>query len=174
MNTPARTTAPTAEGGVLYDAFGAGSIGGSIVCLFFLALDSIQGRTFFTPSLMGSVLFTSTPAQAATDVRMDMVAYYTLVHFAAFGILGAAVAVLLRQVELHAKHPAIMLGTIFLLVEVLFVAAAAFLMPGVVAAVGAVTIGAANLLGAGGMALFLLATHRPDLWQRVKHAVGLA
>jgi hypothetical protein len=174
------TTASTArirtvpESHILYDAFGAGSTGGSIVALFFLLLDTIQGRTFFTPSLMGTVLFTSTPAQSVTGVRMDMVAYYTLVHFAVFGVLGGAVAVLLRQVELHSKHPAVMLATIFLLTEVLFVAAAAIMMPGVVAVVGAPRIVAANLLGAAGMASFLLATHRPDLWYRVKHAVHLA
>jgi len=172
MNSPARTN--TVPSSVLYDAFGAGSIGGSIVSLFFLALDSIQGRPFFTPSLMGTVLFTNSTAHAAAEVRMDMVAYYTLVHFAVFGILGGVVAVLLRQVELHSKHPAIILVTIFMLTEVLFVAAAALLMPGVVAVVGTAKIAAANLLGAGGMASFLLATHRPDLWHKVKHAVRLA
>jgi len=173
MSTPARSSGAPASS-ILYDAFGAGSIGGSIVALFFLLLDTIQGRAFFTPSLMGTVLFTSGLAHPAAEVRMDMVAYYTLVHFAAFGILGGVVAVLLRQVELHSKHPGLMLVTIFLLTEVLFVAAAALMMPGVVAVVGAPKILAANLLGAGGMASFLLATHRPDLWYKVKHAVRLA
>jgi hypothetical protein len=173
MSSPARTSTDPASH-ILYDAFGAGSIGGSIVALFFLLLDSIQGRPFFTPSLMGTVLFTSGLAHPAADVRMDMVAYYTLVHFAVFGILGGVVAVLLRQVELHSKHPAVMLVTIFLLTEVLFVAAATMTMPGVVAVVGAPKILAANVLGAAGMASFLLATHRPDLWYRVKHAVHLA
>jgi len=173
MSSPARkSSVPVSH--ILYDAFGAGSTGGSIVALFFLLLDTIQGRTFFTPSLMGTVLFTSTPAQSVAGVRMDMVAYYTLVHFAVFGILGGVVAILLRQVELHSRHPAVMLVTIFLLTEVAFVAAAATLMPGVVAVVGAPKIVAANLLGAAGMASFLLATHRPDLWYRVKHAVRLA
>lgn len=173
MNTPARSSNVPATS-VLYDAFGAGSIGGSIVALFFLALDSVQGRPFFTPSLMGTVLFTNTAAQAVTEVRMDMVAYYTLVHFAVFAILGGAVAVLLRQVELHVRHPAIMLVTIFLLAEVLFAVAAGLMMPGVLAVVGAVRILAANLLGAAGMASFLLSTHRPDLWRKVMHTVHLA
>jgi hypothetical protein len=173
MSSPARSSTVPASS-ILYDAFGAGSIGGSIVALFFLLLDTIQGRAFFTPSLMGTVLFTSAQAHSVTGVRMDMVAYYTLVHFAVFGLLGGVVAVLLRQVELHAKHPAVMLVTIFLLTEVLFVAAAAMMMPGVVAVVGAPKIVAANVLGAAGMASFLLATHRPDLWYRVKHAVHLA
>jgi hypothetical protein len=173
MPTPARSSRVVSTS-VAYDAFGAGAVGGSIVCLFFLGLDAIQGRMFFTPSLMGSVMFLGESAQSVTGMRLDMVAYYTAVHFAVFGLLGAGIAVLLRQVELHSKHPLVMLVTIFLLVEVLFVAAAALMMPGVVSVVGAGRIAAANLLSAGGMALFLLAQHRPDLWQRVKHAVRLA
>lgn len=173
MHMPARSFSDT-DTSVAYDAFGAGAVGGSIVCLFFLGLDAIQGRMFFTPSLMGSVMFLGEPAQSASQVRLDMVAYYTAVHFAVFGLLGAGVAVLLRQVELHAKHPIVMLATIFGLLEVLFVFAAALMMPGVVSVVGAGRIAAANVLGATGMAAFLLAQHRPDLWQRVKHAVRLA
>jgi hypothetical protein len=173
MHMPARSSSAPATS-VAYDAFGAGAVGGSIVCLFFLGIDAIQGRMFFTPSLMGSAMFLGEPATSVSVVRLDMVAYYTMVHFAAFGLLGAAIAVLLRQVELHSKHPAVMLVTIFLLTEVLFVAAAALMMPGVVSVVGAGRIAAANLLGASGMAMFLLAQHRPDLWQRVKHAVHLA
>ena len=79
---------------------------------------------------MGTVLFTDASARAVTDVRMDRVAYYTLVHFAVFGILGGVIAVLLRQVELHSKHPGIVLASVFVILEVLFVFAAAILMPG--------------------------------------------
>ena len=173
MNTPSRSSAHPVNN-ILYDAFGAGWVGGSIVALFFLLLDSIQGQPFFTPSLMGTVLFTSTPAESANVVNMGMVAAYTVVHFVAFGILGGVLALLIRQVELRSRHPALMLVTSFLVLEVLFVAAAALLMPGVVAAVGAGKIVAANVLGAIGMASFLLAQHRPDLWYKVKHAVHMA
>ena len=50
----------------LYDAFYSGGIAGSIVALFFLLLDAIEGQPFFTPSLMGTVLFSGVPAEAAT------------------------------------------------------------------------------------------------------------
>jgi hypothetical protein len=172
MERQVRTTHTRAD--VVYDAFYAGGIGGSVVALFFFAVDLANGRALFTPSLMGSVLFLGTPAESAMGVRLDMVAYYTLVHFAAFGLLGTAVAIAVHELELHAKHPLLVGLGIFLLAEVAFFTAAALVLPGVVAVVGAGWIGAANLLAAAGIALFLVSSHRPDLWRRFKHAMHLA
>lgn len=159
---------------VVYDAFYAGGIGGSIVALFFLALDLWNGQALFTPSLIGSVLFLGSAAESVSEVSLDMVAAFTLVHFAAFGLLGAVIAVAVRELELHSKHPLITGLSIFVLAEVGFFAAAALFLPGVVDVVGAGWIGAANLLAAAGIALFLVSSHRPDLWARLKHALHLA
>jgi hypothetical protein len=103
-----------------------------------------------------------------------MVAAFTLVHFAAFGLLGSVIAVLVHELELHAKHPLITGLSIFVLAEIGFFAAAALFLPGVVDVVGAGWIGAGNLLAAVGIALFLISSHRPDLWARFKHALHLA
>jgi len=165
--------APSASlGDLVYDAFYAGGIGGSIVALFFFARDVWNGEPLFTPSIVGSALFLGSVAEPA--VRLDMVAVYTLVHFAAFALLGAVVAVAVRELELHSKHPLVTGLVIFGLAELGFFAAAALFLPGVVELVGAGWIGAANLLAAIGIALFLLSSHRPDLWYRLKHAMHLA
>ena len=152
----------------LYDAFYSGGIAGSIVALFFLVLDAIEGQPFFTPSLMGTVLFSGVPAEAATGSRLDMMAYYTATHFVAFTLLGLGIACLVREVELHTRHPAIVLLVSFILLEVAFFAVASVLMPGVVERVGPARIAAANLLAAAGISAFLIAAHRPDLWERIK------
>jgi hypothetical protein len=161
-------------GDVAYDAFYAAGIGGSIVALFFLARDLWLGEALFTPSVVGSALFLGIPAEAGSEVRLDMVAAYTAVHFAAFSVLGIAVAFLVHELELHAKHPLIVGALIFGLAEAGFFAAAALWLPGVVEVIGAGWIAAANLLAAAGVALFLLSSHRPDLWYRFKHALHLA
>jgi hypothetical protein len=161
-------------GDLIYDAFYAGGIGGSIVALFFLAIDVWNGQPLYTPSMLGSVLFLGSEAAGVADVRLDMVAAFTLVHFAAFGALGIAVAFAVHELELHAKHPLIVGLSIFALAEVGFYAAAALFLPGVIERVGAVPIGVANLLAAAGIGLFLLSSHRPDLWSRVKHALHVA
>jgi len=167
-------TAPRSAADVVYDAVHCAAIGGSVVALFFLLLDVLQGHALFTPSLMGSVLFGGMAAGAVHEVHLDMVAYYTIVHFAAFGVLGGAIAYLVHEVELHAKHPVVVLAVIFALFEVAFFAGATWGMPGVIERLGAGWIALANALAAGAIALFLLATHRADLWLRLKHAAHLA
>ncbi len=159
---------------LLYDAFYSGAIGGAVVALFFLLVDSLNGQPLFTPTLMGSVLFGGVAAEAVTDVRLDMVAWYSVVHVAVFGALGLGIAFLVREVELHSRHPGLLFLVLFLIFEVGFLVAAWVFLPGVVAQLGASVVALANLLAAGAMALFLLASHRPDLWQRIKHSVRLA
>ena len=156
---------------IIYDAFYSGGIGGSIVALFFLAVDLVQGQALFTPSLMGSVLFEGAAAGEVVGVSLAAVAYYTLLHFIVFGVLGFVVAFLVHEVELHAKHPVLVLLAAFVLFEVAFFVAAAILMPGVVARVGTGSIALANLLAAGGMTIFLLREHRPDVWEKVTHPI---
>lgn len=167
-------TAPRSVADVVYDAVHCAAIGGSVVALFFLVVDLVEGHALFTPSLMGSVLFGGMAAEAVHEVRLDMVAYYTMVHFAAFGVLGGAIAFLVHEVELHAKHPLVVLAVIFAFFEGAFFVGATWAMPGVIARLGAGSIAAANALAAGAIALFLLSSHRGDLWQRMKHAAHLA
>ena len=109
-----------------------------------------------TPSVVGSALFLGIPADAASEVRLDMVAAFTAVHFAAFSVLGVAVAFLVHELELHARHPLIIGALIFVLAEAGFFAVAALWLPGVVEVIGAGWIAAANLLASAGVALFLL------------------
>jgi hypothetical protein len=159
---------------LVFESFYSGAIGGSVVALFFLAVDAWQGRPLFTPSLMGSVLFTGDSAASLSDVRLDMVAYYSVVHFAVFGAIGTGLTLLVHQVEVRSRQPWLGLLGLFAALELGFFAAAALLMPGIVVQLGVVPIGAANLLAAGSMGLFLLAARRPEAWDRLKHAAHLA
>jgi hypothetical protein len=161
-------------GDLLYDAFHVAGIGGSIVALFFLGLDAFQGRALFTPSLLGSVLFLGAPADQVSGVRLDMVVAFTLVHFALFSVLGALVAIAVRELELHSRHPLVVGLSIFVLAEIGFFVLASLFLPGVIDVIGAGWIALANLLVAAGTGLFLLSSHRPDLWSRLKHALHVA
>jgi hypothetical protein len=164
---------PRTANDILYDALFSGGLGGSIVALFFLLIDSLEGQPLFTPALMGSVLFGGAQASSFDGAPMNMIAYYTLVHFATFGALGLGISFLMHEVELHTRHPvAVMLGC-FAVLELGFVLAAATLLPGVIERIGAAPVAIANLLAAGSMAGFLGFSHRPDAWQRVRHAMHL-
>lgn len=157
----------------IFDAFFVGAIGGSVVALFFLVVDLFNAQLFFTPSLMGTVLFTGRAAESVTTVQLDMVTYYTLVHFLTFGILGAAVSITVHEIELHAQHPLLMLTSLLLAFEVGFFLMANIFMSGIIGVIGAVPITIANILAVGAMGGFLLVTHKPRAWNKIKHTVHL-
>jgi hypothetical protein len=154
---------------VLYDAFYSAAVGGATLGLFFLLVDSFDGRPFFTPSLMGTVLFLGSQADTVTQVRLDMVAYFTMIHFAMFGWLGLALSLLVHQVEVHSRHPREVIVTLFLVLEGGFLIAANLFMPGVTAAIGFGRIVVGNLLTASAMALFMMRSHNPEAWDRLIH-----
>lgn len=158
----------------LFDAFYAGAIGGSIVALFFLLIDVFNGQPFFTPSLMGTVLFTGAAAESVNTVQLNMVSYYTLVHFLTFAILGAAVSIAVHEVELHYHHPFLVLATLLVVFELGFILMANIFMYGVVEVIGVAPITIANMLAASAIGGFMFITHRPRTWSKLKHAMHLA
>jgi hypothetical protein len=123
---------------------------------------------------MGSVLFQGAAAESVTQPNLEMVAYYSIVHFMTFGLLGTGISILVHELELHAKHPATLLLTIFAIFEVGFLLACSLLMPGVLAHIGLAQVAIANLLSAAGIGLWMVYSHRPDLWQEWRHAAHLS
>lgn len=157
-----------------YESLYCAAIGGSIVALFFLVIDAWNGRPLFTPSLMGGVLFGGVAAETVDVVRLDWVAYTTILHFIVFGAIGVGVALVAKQVEAHARHPAAVLFAVFAAIEWVFLVGAFLLLPGVLAVLGPWRVAAANLLAAGGIAAFLWANHRPEAWERFKNRTHFA
>lgn len=162
-------------GDYAYDAIYVGEIGGGIVAMFFLVFDIVtRGEALFTPSLMGSVLFDGASPETFETVNMMAVAKYSAVHFVAFSLLGLGISFLTHQAEIHTRHPLVMIGLVFLILEGGFWLATSLAIPGVIDRLGALPVAAANLLAAVGIALFLVFTHRPELWLRVRRALRLA
>jgi hypothetical protein len=174
MNISARTSTHTI-GDYAYDAIYVGGIGGGIVALFYLVFDIVvHGEPLFTPSLMGSVLFDGVRPAAVIGVNMMAVAKYSAVHFLAFGTLGLFISFITHQAEIRYKHPLMVIGFVFIVIEAAFWLGTTIVAPGVLARLGAVPVAVANLLAAVGIASFLVFTHRPELWLRVRRALHLA
>jgi len=157
-----------------YESLYCAAIGGSVIALFFFVIYAGNGRPLFTPSLLGGVLFGREAAELITEVRIDWVAYATMLHFIVFGVIGTGVAIVAYEVELHSRHPANMLFAVFAVIEWVFLVAARFLLPGVVGVLGFWRVAAANLLAAAGIAAFLWANHRPGAWERFKQTTHFA
>lgn len=171
--TRARSTHST--GDLIYDATYIAGLGGGIVALFFLAYDAlVHGDVFFTPSLMGSVLFEGASAETVQHVSMSAMTKYTAVHMLAFSVFGLVLSWLTHQVEIRSQHPVRVMALVFVGLELAFWAGASFLMPGVLARIGVIPVAIANLLSAVGISLFLVSSHRGDLWFQIKRVTGLA
>lgn len=135
---------------ILYDAFYSGAVGGSVVGLFFLAIDVMNAQPLHTPSMLASVLFLGATPSEAMPVRLEMVALFALLHFATFAGVGLLVALAEQKFQLRKRR----LGTAaiaFVLLNLAFFVGASLFMPGAVSALGAGYVVAANLLAAVGM-----------------------
>src|SRR5262249_13336014 len=106
MMNPSSTNPRHSVADHIYDAIYIGGLGGGIVAPFLLVHDGLaHGDPFFTPSLMGSVLFEGLAAQSVRTVSMEAVAKFTPVHLAAFSVLGLALSWLTHQAEIRSRNP---------------------------------------------------------------------
>lgn len=110
-DSPTRTDLPTTSdnptppplgsgrSSAIGDGFEAGVIGAVVVALWFLLIDSIGGRPFYTPSLLGTALTKGADVALRSEIAVGMVYAYTGIHFALFILFGMLVARLVIQYE---------------------------------------------------------------------------
>jgi hypothetical protein len=154
---------PTREGTI------AGIIGASSVALWFLMVDSIAGRPFFTPAILGASLFDLLGGGFGGRGLVTHVAAYTVVHFAAFILIGIAAAMVMNALD---RRPSLLVGfvALFLIFELCVIGAVALLSRSpLFGTIAWYQLGAANLLAAYFMGRYLWRAHHPaveDRWVR--------
>src|SRR5262245_50045712 len=102
--------------GVYAEGILAGLMGAATIAVWFLALDSIKGRPFYTPSVLGTALFRGGAGlenPQALAPNFEMVLSFTWVHVLAFLLIGVAASRLLDLVELN---PSFGFGVVLLFV----------------------------------------------------------
>jgi O-antigen/teichoic acid export membrane protein len=77
------------------------------VAIWFLLLDMIHGRLFFTPAALGSAIFRGASGVDEVQRTAGMVLGYTLVHVVAFLIVGLIAARLMFSAD---AEPRVLLG----------------------------------------------------------------
>lgn len=140
---------------VLFASVSSGALGSAAVGLLFVAIDSFRGDPFFTPSLMGTVLFLREPAAEVSSVRVDMMALYTIIHIMTFVALGAVFTLLYQRFDRNCKHPVALGFAIFFTLSTGMLAADAVIFPGIAHVIGPLWVLAANALAAIVMAWFI-------------------
>ncbi|MFQ5458370.1 MAG: hypothetical protein ACE5FC_07965 [Myxococcota bacterium] len=133
----------------------AGLLGATVVALWFLLFDSLLREPFFTPSLIGSVLFLGMDVEAITTVNTTMVFAYSGLHGALFLIAGTVIAWMFSLIERNPQFGLVLL-LLFLLFEAVVFGFEVSIVPNLVGALGAWAVALANLLSAIVMFWFLL------------------
>jgi hypothetical protein len=139
----------------------AGIIAAAVVAVWFLIVDSLNGRPLYTPSVLGTVLFrrgTALAAPEAIPISIGMVAMFTWVHGLLFAALGGIASRLLGMAE---RNPNIGFGVILLFVifQACFTAAVMLFAPPVMQTLGWPAILVANFLAAAAMGLYFWFRH---------------
>lgn len=91
----------------------AGVIGATAVAAWFFVLDVIQGPMFYTPAALGSALLLGASDAGEVAISVPVVLGYTLIHYAAFILIGLGIEWLMAEAE---RHTPALLGMMLLVV----------------------------------------------------------
>ena len=163
---------PIREGGIYRDGITAGVLGATAVAAWFLIVDTIAGRPFFTPTLLGSAFMGAFDRQGSLPVESvtALIGIYTLFHYIAFCIAGIILAVIVQV----AKTTPSILGGLFILFIVFQVGSLGLVtLLARATALGTLAwyqVMAGNVLAAITMAAYFWRTH-PELRGELRHAL---
>jgi len=153
---------------IVVDGAVAGVIGAAVVALWFLIFDIARGHAFFeTPALLAGTILHGLHDTQLHNSMFQLVAEYSVLHFAAFIVVGMIGALLLQAAE---NEPPFLFSVLifFGAFEVFFIAVAAFLGPSAMAALTWWGIIVGNFLATAAMLSFFFWRH-PIL---ARHLIG--
>src|SRR5438034_720904 len=160
---------------ILREGFIAGLIGGGVVALWFLIVDIIAGRPFFTPAMLGSAVFWGVHDPALVVIEYSRIIGYTMIHVSAFIIVGTIAAVLAAEVEV-APATFYLVVVFFAIFEFGFYVTVAVLAQPLLGALAWWNVAIGNAIAAYGMGYYLWSEALPDARrrhvERIEHAVG--
>ena len=146
---------------VYQEGFVAGILGALTVAVWFLVVDMIHGRPFYTPTVLGTALFGRGVWPATLETlapSFEMVAMFTWVHVMAFVGVAVGAAYLIAVAE---RHPSLGFGIVllFVILEAGFTVTAMIVAEPVLRALTWPAILVANVLAAGVIAGYFWLRH---------------
>lgn len=147
-----------AEKKIVREGIVAGLVGAVAVAVWFLIVDVVQGRPFFTPAALGSALFLGAGDLAMVEISFWTVAGYSILHFAAFVGVGLVASVVVYEAE---ERPPLILGIMLLFVvfEALFLGLLAVVAEFLLGPLAWWSIALGNLVAVVAMGYFLWVKH---------------
>jgi hypothetical protein len=156
---------------ILREGFVAGLIGAASVATWFLLVDLVAGRAFFTPAMLGDALFWGVRDPGQVQIAFPSVVGYTMVHMLAFVVVGLLAAFLAYEVELF-PHALFIVVVFFAVFEFGFYVILAILASPLLGALAWWSVAIGNTIAAAGMGYYLWRMH-PKLREELKaHPLG--
>ena len=150
------------EGPAVYlEGITAGLVGASIIALWFLLVDTIAGRPFYTPAVLGAALFRDAglTGEGTVTPSLELVLGFTWVHYLIFMLIGVGAARLLDLAE-HNPNAGFGIVIFFAVFEFGFLIASMVFAEGVMQRLAWPAVVVGNLLAAAGMCWSLWRHHR--------------
>lgn len=168
---PLKRESPVNLPRLLREGFVAGLIGAGAVALWFLIVDLVAGRAFYTPAMLGSAVFLGLRDPADVVVTFQAVIGYTMLHVLAFCFVGFAGALLARLVE---RFPTTFFVVVvfFAIFEVGFYIVVALAGQPLLGALAWSNVAIGNLIAAGGMGYYLWSVHPELRAELAAHPLG--
>ena len=156
---------------IMREGFVAGLIGASAVAFWFLVVDLIAGRAFFTPAMLGSAVFWGLRDPAAVEITFPTVVGYTLLHVVLFTLAGMVAAGLAAMVD---RFPTTLFLVVvfFAIFEVGFYLVVAIVAQPLLGALAWSNVAIGNLIAAGGMGYYLWTAHPRIREELALHPLG--
>lgn len=149
-----------AKRAILRDGLKAGLIGAGSVAVWFLVVDVIAGRAFFTPAVLGSAVFWGLRDPATVIVGLQPVLAYTALHVLAFIIVGTAASFMIAAIK---KDPGLtwLLIEFFIVFEIGFYGAVALAFTPLLAELAWINVAVGNLIAAGALGTYFWRVRSP-------------
>ena len=152
--------------GIIQEGFTAGLIGAGAVATWFLIVDVIAGRPFFTPAVLGSAVFFGLRDPATVSISFQSVAMYTAMHVLVFLFIGTVASAMIAEAE-KSPHALWLLIEFFIVFEFGFNGVVALMFTPLLAALAWTNVAVGNLIAAICMGYYLWRA-RPVLRQSVR------
>jgi hypothetical protein len=162
MTMPESPVSDIQERSKLYEeGIVAGLIGAAAIAAWFLILDTIEGRPFYTPTVSGTALFrggAGLTSPKSLPPSFEMVLWFTWVHGLVFIVIGGLAAWLLQLAE---RDPNIGFGILlfFAIFEFGFIGVSLVFAQEVLQALPWPAILVGNLVAAAAMAWYFWRRH---------------
>jgi len=136
------------------------------VAAWFLLIDTLAGRPFYTPAILGSAATIGLRDPELVLVNFQSVGAYTAFHLLAFFAVGVVASALAHEAE-KSLHVLWLVVEFFLIFEFAFYAAVGLVFSPLLAELAWINVAVGNLIAAIGMGLHLWHAH-PEIGVQLK------